>query len=189
MTGRVNLDDPTDAEIEDARRRIVEAAWELGCAEGEPAVTMRRIAERVGISATGLYTHFYDKAALVRELLVLADARLDATLASAGESDSDPVYVLCMRHVTFVREHRWLFGVAPARDSSASLADDAFVRRACELLCDTRGCDATEGLRDAKHLRVALEGIAWTSMRAARDGETWTAFADGYVRFLVGALG
>ena len=47
---------------------ILDVARELFAAEGYEAVTMKRIADRLGITPTAIYFHFKDKAALIQEL-------------------------------------------------------------------------------------------------------------------------
>ncbi|MFE9121375.1 TetR/AcrR family transcriptional regulator [Streptomyces sp. NPDC007172] len=54
--------------VADRAQQIMSAARELLDAEGPDALSMRRIAERVGIRAPSLYKHFADKAALVAGL-------------------------------------------------------------------------------------------------------------------------
>lgn len=56
---------------EDRRRQAVSAARRLLDAEGEDALSMRRIAGELGIRAPSLYKHFADKAAL--ETALIAD--------------------------------------------------------------------------------------------------------------------
>ena len=56
---------------EDRRRQAVTAARRLLDAEGEEALSMRRIAAELGIRAPSLYKHFADKAAL--ETALIAD--------------------------------------------------------------------------------------------------------------------
>jgi AcrR family transcriptional regulator len=51
------------------RDRIVAAARELFLEEGTDAVTMRAVAERVGVTATALYRHFDDKTELLNAVL------------------------------------------------------------------------------------------------------------------------
>ncbi|MCX8156758.1 MAG: TetR/AcrR family transcriptional regulator [Verrucomicrobiae bacterium] len=50
------------------REQILAAARALFVSRGYEAVTMRQIAERIGYTATALYYHFPDKAALLHEL-------------------------------------------------------------------------------------------------------------------------
>jgi AcrR family transcriptional regulator len=52
--------------MEDIKSRIVAAARGLYFERGPEAVTMRGVADRVGVTATALYRHFADKDALLR---------------------------------------------------------------------------------------------------------------------------
>ncbi|MFE5329705.1 TetR/AcrR family transcriptional regulator [Embleya sp. NPDC056575] len=72
---------------------IVAAARELLEREGPEAVSMRRIAERIGIKAPSLYKHFADKSAVESALIAqamaeLAEALEAAEAASAGSAGS-----------------------------------------------------------------------------------------------------
>jgi AcrR family transcriptional regulator len=49
---------------EATRREILDAAWELARADGLAAVTLRGVAERVGMRSPSLYTHFESKNAI-----------------------------------------------------------------------------------------------------------------------------
>ena len=53
---------------EDLRAKILDAARELFVAEGVESVSMRKIAEKIGYSATTLYIYFKDKESLLHEL-------------------------------------------------------------------------------------------------------------------------
>ena len=56
---------------EDLRAKILDAARELFVNEGVEAVSMRKVADKIGYSATTLYNYFDDKEAL---LFALCDA-------------------------------------------------------------------------------------------------------------------
>ncbi|MEU9320490.1 TetR/AcrR family transcriptional regulator [Streptomyces sp. NPDC048295] len=72
------------------------AARELLDAEGPDALSMRRIAERVGIRAPSLYKHFPDKAAVEAGLQAQGMTRLaeDLEAAEAGIGAEPPLLVL-----------------------------------------------------------------------------------------------
>lgn len=53
----------------DTRTRILNAARELYLEGGHRSVTMRGVAERVGVTATALYRQFDDKDALMNEVV------------------------------------------------------------------------------------------------------------------------
>src|SRR4051794_30416259 len=55
--------------MSEARTRILDAARALFLEEGVEAVTMRRVAKRVGVTATALYRHFEGKDALLGAVL------------------------------------------------------------------------------------------------------------------------
>lgn len=55
--------------MSEARTRILDAARALFLEGGAEAVTMRSVAERVGVTATALYRHFESKDALLRAVL------------------------------------------------------------------------------------------------------------------------
>ncbi|MFD9029649.1 TetR/AcrR family transcriptional regulator [Streptomyces sp. NPDC059567] len=67
----------------DRARQIMAAARELLDAEGPEALSMRRIAERVGIRAPSLYKHFPDKAAVEAGLQVQGMTELAEELEAA----------------------------------------------------------------------------------------------------------
>lgn len=55
--------------MSEARTRILDAARALFLAGGVEAVTMRSVAERVGVTATALYRHFENKDELLRAVI------------------------------------------------------------------------------------------------------------------------
>lgn len=58
----------TEAERQQLRTLIIDAARELFVTKGVEAVTMREIAKRIGYSATSIYLHFADKEAVLRAI-------------------------------------------------------------------------------------------------------------------------
>ena len=55
--------------MSDLRGRITVAAQELFAAEGIEGISMRKLADRVGVTATALYRHFRDKDAILDALI------------------------------------------------------------------------------------------------------------------------
>ena len=49
---------------EATRREIVDAAWEIARSDGLSAITLREVAERVGMRSPSLYSHFDSKNAI-----------------------------------------------------------------------------------------------------------------------------
>src|SRR5262245_53506374 len=70
---------------------IFAAARDLLAAKGERAVTMRAVAERVGITATAIYRHYRDKDALLEEIAGEGFQALAARCRAASEATRDPV--------------------------------------------------------------------------------------------------
>ncbi len=58
----------TEAEKQQLKTLIIDAARELFVSKGVEAVSMREIAKRIGYSATSIYLHFKDKEALLRAI-------------------------------------------------------------------------------------------------------------------------
>ncbi len=68
------------------KREIVTEARALLEEHGAAALTMRALADRLGIKAPSLYKHFPDKAALELELIILSLEEIGAALEAAAES-------------------------------------------------------------------------------------------------------
>jgi AcrR family transcriptional regulator len=71
---------------DDIKSRIVAAARALYFERGPEAVTMRAVAERVGVTATALYRHFADKDALLKEVVGEGSRLLGSHLFRALEA-------------------------------------------------------------------------------------------------------
>jgi AcrR family transcriptional regulator len=88
---------------------IVRAAIELADADGLEAVTMRRVAARLGSGAMSLYRHVPDKDALV--LLMIDAALLEAHELQPMLPEGDwraALRALAETNWTLMRRHRWL---------------------------------------------------------------------------------
>jgi AcrR family transcriptional regulator len=73
------------------RQEILAAAWETARADGWEGLTLRRVAERVGMRAPSLYSHFGSKAAIVDAMFGAAWQELDELMERLeGELPDDP---------------------------------------------------------------------------------------------------
>lgn len=72
--------------MEDIKTRIIAAARSLYMERGPESVTMRAVAERVGVTATALYRHFADKDAILREVMGEGSRLLGSHLFRALEA-------------------------------------------------------------------------------------------------------
>ncbi len=75
---------------DELRAKILDAARELFVAQGVEAVTMRKVANKIGYTATTLYNHFEDKDALLRALCDADFAALQESFRQIGEI-ADPI--------------------------------------------------------------------------------------------------
>jgi AcrR family transcriptional regulator len=94
--------------------RIVRAATEVADAAGLPALSMRRVAERLGVGTMSLYTHVPGKAELLDLML---DAAYGETLAG-GEPDGgwrDRLAAIARAEWALYQRHPWLLQVATSR--------------------------------------------------------------------------
>ena len=78
----------TCVNMSETQDRILSAARELFLAGGAEAVTMRSVAERVGVTATALYRHFEGKEALLQAVIRAGFEGFGAYLYRALEGTS-----------------------------------------------------------------------------------------------------
>jgi AcrR family transcriptional regulator len=101
-------------------QEVAEAALELIVAEGDQALTMRRLGEVLGVKAMALYNHFPDKEAILDAVASLALARLPATPAKGPWRSR--IKALCHGIRAMAMEHPNLFWVAMARPTPPATA-------------------------------------------------------------------
>jgi AcrR family transcriptional regulator len=90
-------------------RQIVAAAREILDDEGLDALTMRRIADRLGIRAPSLYKHFPDKQALEAAIISQAFAEQAEAFERAVEGSADPLADIAAAYRRFARAHPHLY--------------------------------------------------------------------------------
>jgi AcrR family transcriptional regulator len=109
---------------EQLRGEILQAAADLLAETGrEEDVSIRAVAERVGVTPPSIYLHFADKDALLDEVCVEAFADLHESMSAAAASSDDPLAALAAQgqaYVAFARsrpEHyRLMFMRRPDHD-------------------------------------------------------------------------
>lgn len=74
----------------ETRQSILDAARELFVTDGIEATTMRAISAKIGYTATAIYHHFRDKAALIEELCIADFTALGHAMYRIGRIE-DPV--------------------------------------------------------------------------------------------------
>ena len=90
-------------------REIAAAAREILEDEGPDALTMRRIAERLGIRAPSLYKHFPDKASLEAAIISAACEEQAEAFERAVEGSDDPLAALGAAYRRFALAHPHLY--------------------------------------------------------------------------------
>ena len=97
-------------------REIAAAAREILEDEGPDALTMRRIAERLGIRAPSLYKHFPDKAALEAAIISAAFEEQAEAFERAVEGSDDPLAALGAAYRRFALAHPHLYRLMTDRE-------------------------------------------------------------------------
>lgn len=87
MLGTANRDRAAERR-EATRQEILDAAWEVAREEGLSQLTLRQVAERVGMRAPSLYSHFDSKNAIYDAMFGQAWTELNE--AFAAEADPAP---------------------------------------------------------------------------------------------------
>jgi AcrR family transcriptional regulator len=97
-----------DVSLSRRGREIVAAARELLEEEGPEALSMRRVADRLGIRAPSIYKHLPDKRAL-ENALISAAFEEQAEVFERGLDEPDPLGAIVAAFRRFVREHPHLY--------------------------------------------------------------------------------
>ncbi len=93
----------------DRRREIMDAAREIYWTEGYEQTTIRRVAERVGVSSTALYVYFKDKNAMIAAICdevmapLAANAQNVQAMAETAKTAADIERLLRQFCETYVR--------------------------------------------------------------------------------------
>jgi len=95
-------------------REIVAAAADLLEGEGAQALSMRRIAERLGMRAPSLYRHFPDKRSIEAALVSQGFRDLAARFAQAS-GDGDPAAAIAREYRAFAHARPHLYRLMTTR--------------------------------------------------------------------------
>lgn len=172
---------------------IVETAWELVEAEGLDQLSLGRLAAALGIKAPSLYKHIASKAALLKAVNELTEARLFEALAPVLEQMDDPrqrLLNLARAYRAFALDHPVTYVLAyttsdpdsrpdPARQEAAALPLQAVV---AEITGEADSLAALRGLWALIHGFVLLE--IHTQFR--RGGELSAAYEQALAAYLDG---
>lgn len=90
-------------------REIVVAARDLLDSHGADALTMRRLAERIGVRAPSLYKHLPDKAALEAAVITTGLEDLAVVLEQTRRATAEPMAAMATAYREFALAHPHLY--------------------------------------------------------------------------------
>lgn len=96
----------------DLRNALVDEALTLLAEGGAASVTLRELARRLGVTHTAPYAHYVDKQALMLDIADVGFGRLADTLATARQTERDPVRALramSFAYIAFARDNPHLY--------------------------------------------------------------------------------
>jgi AcrR family transcriptional regulator len=154
--------------MQPTRTRILAASSRLYLEGGDDVLSMRRVADRIGVSATAIYRHFTDRAELVRAVVDDAFAVFESYLARVppGRGPRARLRRFMRQYLDFVIEKPRLFEVLFLRPRPGMLRyPEGFIARTpksfAQLHDIVRTCAAAGVLRsDLDSREVAL--TIWT---------------------------
>jgi AcrR family transcriptional regulator len=123
------------------KAEIVAAARDLLETGGPEAVTMRAIAERLGIQAPSLYKHFADKEALEAALVAAGFVEQAAAFAAATRS-RNPLAALARAYRGWAVEHPHLYQLMTSRPLERDRLPEGVEASAAAPLLDACGGDS-----------------------------------------------
>lgn len=157
---------------EQLREEILDATTELLLETGHAkAVSIRAVAQRVGVTSPSIYLHFADKDALLDAVCARYFERLDEEMQRVAVGKSSTIEVLRaqgLAYVRFARETPQLYRIAtmgegsPGSDVDMTLASSAFVhmRDSIETLMAEGIYPQGDSMAAALELWTAVHGVA-----------------------------
>lgn len=141
------------------REQVLQAAMELLSETGdESAVSIRAVAQRVGVSAPSIYLHFADKAALLDAACEEVFEALHQRLRAQAQDATDPFRALRAQgnaYVHFALENPEHYRIVMSKDSAGS-AERAVASGAFLLLVETVTACVELGVFEGEPLELAL---------------------------------
>ena len=161
--------------------QVVDCAAELADAEGLDAVTLTRVAERLGVRQPALYRHVDNYDALIRALglrgrEILANRLGEAAVGLAGD---DAVRAMGGAWRAMVVDHPGLYTATDRYPCSSDAELEAAVERVVQVLGQalaSYGLADDERIHAARTLRSAFHGFAHLE---AGDGHPFALDLDG----------
>jgi AcrR family transcriptional regulator len=160
--------------IRERELRIVAATREIAEREGWPAVTVRRLADEIGVSQPILYRHFPGgRDQIVGRVVVDGYTELAAALR-VSDAAPHPLAALVTAYLAFARKHPAVYeAMATARTDIAFASDEtpAVLREGFGMLeRAVGGVDARDRAVRAELLWSTLHGISQFEAAGRLDG-------------------
>ena len=147
---------------------VVQAAADLANAEGVEALSLGRLAERLGVRTPSLYNHIDGLPGLYHELTLLNVRMLGARLGDAaiGKSGPGALEAVAQAYRAYIKECPGLYmaNLRAARtqtpvDTELKIAEDRVVEIALAALASF-GLSGEDGLHAVRALRSVVHGFA-----------------------------
>jgi len=181
---------------------VVKAAADLINAEGFEALTLNRLAQRLGIRTPSLYNHVDGLHDLYRELALLNVRILGARLGSAaiGKSGPEALMEVAQAYRAYIKEFPGLYmaslraaGTQVPVDVELQAAEDQVVKVAMAVvasigLSEEDGLHAVRGLRSIVHGFATLEVAGGFGLPLDRD-ESFRRLVNLFIRGLQLSVG
>jgi len=174
--------------------RLVDEAGRILSAEGAGALTLRRLAQSVGISTMPVYTLFGDKQGLIAAMYREGYRRLGAALRAAAEGTDDPLEALVdlghtYRATALANPHLYdlMFGrpVASFQPDSDTIeiADSAYrpLVEATQRCLDAGQLSGGDAERIAFHLWSVSHGMVSLELAGHVHGDAAHAYEEALV--------
>jgi AcrR family transcriptional regulator len=141
---------------------VVAAAAELADAEGLEAVTLARVAERLGVRSPSLYAHVDGLPDLRRRLAERGARELmgDLQAAAAGRAGRDALAAVADVYRRYARDHR---GTYAAMQRAADVRDVAAAAQLVDVVIAVvrgYGLEGDDAIHATRIVRAALHGFA-----------------------------
>jgi len=132
---------PAATQLSPRAREIVAAARDLLEAEGVEGLSMRRLADRLGIRAPSIYKHLPDKEALEAALISDGLAEWAELCERAILPGDDPLVAFANAYRSFARDHPHLYRLMTERPLPRELLTPGVEERAARPLVEAVGGD------------------------------------------------
>jgi len=147
---------------------VVQAAEDLANAEGVDALSLGRLAERLGVRTPSLYNHIDGLPGLYRELSLLNTRRLGERLGNAaiGKAGPDAVMAVAQAYREHIKESPGLYMAslrAAGNQAPAGIELQAAEERVVQVglaVVASFGLSGEDGLHAVRALRSVVHGFA-----------------------------